>query len=149
MLGFQSTALLEAMLAGRPVVYTGWDAQATAMGQDLIPFADWSDVITVQRNPDELADTVVSLLRSQPSPPAMARRVEIAEHYLGPLDGAASRRTLTVIRDEVRSWAARRTPEQEQLRRRLATRRRPFQLSRRSRAGLRVARRRVGAMLGR
>ena len=148
-LGFQSTALLEAMLAGRPVIYTGWDAQATAMGQDLIPFTEWGDVITVQRSPDELADTIVSLRGVRPSPAAVARRVEIAEHYLGPLDGAASRRTLTVIGDEVRAWAARRTPEQEELRRRLATRRRPLQLSRRSRAGLRVARRRVGAMLGR
>ena len=26
--GFQSTALLEAMLAGRPVLYTGWDQAA-------------------------------------------------------------------------------------------------------------------------
>ena len=148
-LGFQSTALLEAMLAGRPVVYTGWDQEATAMGPDLIPFTDWGDVISVARTADGLAETIASLLGSHPSPAAMARRQEIAELYLGPLDGAASARALAVIGDEVRAWERRRTPEQNELRRRLAGRRPPLRLSRRGRAGLRIARRRLGAALGR
>lgn len=147
--GFQTTALLEAMLAGRPVVYTGWDEQATAMGRDLIPFADWGDVITVQRDRHELADVVASLRNIGYSDAALSRRREIAEHYLGPLDGGASGRTLTVIADEVASWARRRDGQQEELRRRLAARRPPLRLARRGRAGARVARRRLGAMLGR
>jgi len=147
--GFQSTALLEAMLAGRPVVYTGWDEQATAMGQDLIPFADWGDLITVQRSPGELADAVTSLLSTRCSDAALARRREIAERYLGPLDGGASRRTLEVIAGEVSSWARRRDDHQDELRRRLAARRPPLRLARRGRAGVRVARRRLGAILGR
>jgi hypothetical protein len=147
--GFQSTALLEAMLAGRPVVYTGWDSQAEAMGRDLIPFTDWSDVITVHRTPDGLADAAASLLGVRVGEAVMARRIDIAEQYLGPLDGGASRRTLAVIDDQVSSWAARRTSAQNELRLRLTARRRPLRLSRRGRAGLRVARRRLGTMLGR
>jgi hypothetical protein len=148
-LGFQTTALLEAMLAGRPVVYTGWDDQATAMGQDLIPFGEWGDVITVQRTHIDLADAVVSLLGVRCADFALARRREIAGHYLGPLDGGASRRTLAVIAQEVSRWAQARDHREEDLRRRLTARRPPLRLARRGRAGVRLARRRLGAMLGR
>jgi hypothetical protein len=147
--GFQSTALLEAMLAGRPVVYTGWDDRAAAMGGDLIPFSDWGDVITVLRRPDELPDAAASLRGTRCSDSALTRRRTIAEHYLGPLDGGASARVLAVIRSEAADRAQRRGPAENGLRQRLAARRAPLRLSRRSRAGLRKARRQVGAMLGR
>jgi hypothetical protein len=147
--GFQSTALLEAMLAGRPVVYTGWDDRAAAMGGDLIPFSDWSDVITVLRRPDELPDAAASLRGTRCTDSALMRRRTIAEHYLGPLDGGASARVLAVIRSEAADRAQRRGPAENGLRQRLAARRAPLRLSRRSRAGLRKARRQVGAMLGR
>ena len=35
--GFQSTALLEGMLVGRPVVYTGWDIESSRLSAELIP----------------------------------------------------------------------------------------------------------------
>jgi hypothetical protein len=147
--GFQSTALLEAMLAGRPVVYTGWDDRAAAMGQDLIPFGDWNDVISVPRRADELPDAVASLRGAHCNDIVLRRRRTVAEHYLGPLDGGASARVLTMIRRQASDWAQRRGPDENELRRRLAARRPPLRMSRRSRAGLRTARRRVGAMLGR
>ena len=147
--GFQTTALLEAMLAGRPVVYTGWDEQAVGMSRDLIPFHDWGAEITVLDRPESLPGAVAALRGTRCEEDVLSRRRAIAEEYLGPLDGRASERVLSILTGEASSWAERRAPAQEALRRRLSERRAPLRLSRRTRAGLRTARRRVGAMLGR
>jgi hypothetical protein len=147
--GFQSTALLEAMLAGRPVLYTGWDLTAAALGDQLIPFHRWEPDITVVRNAGDLPDAVLAASAAVCSADALRSRREIAERYLGPLDGRAAERTVAVLGEEAALWAARRgTPERE-LRARLARRRAPLRLARRSRASARSLRRRVGAMLGR
>lgn len=148
-LGFQSTALLEAMLAGRPTVYTGWDESAIEMGGDLIPFQDWDGELTVIRAPDELASTVASLRGQRFDVDIQTRRRAIAERYLGPLDGGACNRVLAILAGEAADWAAQRGAAEAALRRRLTSRRPPLRLSRRTRAGLRTTRRRVGALLGR
>lgn len=147
--GFQSTALLEAMLAGRPTVYTGWDRSAIEMGGDLIPFQEWDGEITVVRRPDELAPVVASLRGRRFDVERQTRRRAIAERYLGPLDGGASDRVLAILATEATDWAAHRGATETERRRRLAARRPRLRLSRRTRAGLRTTRRRVGAMLGR
>lgn len=147
--GFQSTALLEAMLAGRPAVYTGWDRDAAAIASELIPFADWEPEIAVVRDPAELAAAVAGLRGTVCQPDALTRRRAIAEHYLGPLDGGASRRTLDLVTAEAEGWAARRGEAQLVLRRRLQARRPPLRLYRRGRVGLRMVRRRLGSLLHR
>jgi len=147
--GFQSTALLEAMLAGRPTVYTGWDESAIEMGGDLIPFQDWDGELAVLRAPDEFAPTVASLRGRRFDGDVQTRRRAIAERYLGPLDGGACDRVLAILAAEAADWARRRGAAETELRRRLTSRRPPLRLSRRTRAGLRTTRRRVGAMLGR
>jgi hypothetical protein len=147
--GFQTTALLEAMLAGRPAAYTGWDERAAAIGPDLIPFHEWDDALAVVRSPEALADTVDGLRGKQFDSEALQRRRAIAEHYLGPLDGHASDRTLGLVRRAITTWTEGRSPEQLALRERLCARSRPVALSMRGRAGLRIARRRVGALLSR
>ena len=48
--GFQSTALLEGMLVGRPVVYTGWDIESSRLAAELIPFPEWAEVISSSRS---------------------------------------------------------------------------------------------------
>ncbi len=147
--GFQSTALLESMIAGRPVLYTGWDETATALGGELIPFDEWGNEITVVRRADELADAVVAACgRPCPESVLLSRR-EIAEGYLGPLDGLAAERTIAVLCDEADRWAARRGAPERELRERLGGRRAPLRIGRRARMWRRTARRRVGAMLGR
>lgn len=147
--GFQSTATLEAMLAGRPVLYTGWDETATALGGELIPFDAWDNEITVVRRADELPDAVVAARsRSCPESVLQSRR-EIAEGYLGPLDGLAAERTIAVLRGEAERWATRRGAPERELRERLTGRRAPLRIGRRARTWRRTARRRVGAMLGR
>ncbi len=147
--GFQSTALLEAMLAGRPVLYTGWDQAATALGADLIPFQEWDDEIGVIRDAQELPAAAIRARGQSCSPAVLERRREIAERYLGPLDGLASERTVAVLREQAERWAARRGVPERELRARLSTRRPRLRLGRRSRSFRRTARRRVGAMLGR
>ncbi len=147
--GFQSTALLEAMLAGRPAVYTGWDQSAIEMGGDLIPFHEWDGEITVLRAPGELSAAAASLRGRRFDGNVQARRRAIAERYLGPLDGSASDRVLAILAAEAADWVGRRGAAETELRRRLTARRPPLRLSRRTRAGLRTTRRRVGAMLGR
>lgn len=147
--GFQSTALLEAMLAGRPVLYTGWDQAAAALGDQLIPFQQWEREITVIRRAEDLPDAVVAA-RGVACPANVLRgRREIAEGYLGPLDGLAAERTVAALRDEAAKWAARRGAPERELRERLTRRRAPLRIARRGRAWARIARRRVGATLGR
>ena len=147
--GFQSTAMLEAMIAGRPVVYTAWDPEATRLSDKLIPFTEWADVIDVVSDADALATTVRDRREWHCDAQTLMRRREIAEFYLGPLDGRASERTVEVLRSHTARFATARAPEVEEHRRALARRRRPLRLGRRTRAGARHMRRRVGTMLGR
>jgi hypothetical protein len=147
--GFQSTALFEAMLAGRPVVYTGWDEAASAFGDELIPFPRWDRVIEVVRDAKRFPDAVIAARGQRCDADSLCRRREIAERYLGPLDGMATARTLAVLRGEAELWAARRGARERALRARLERRRAPLRLARRGRAWSRTSRRRVGAMLGR
>lgn len=146
--GFQSTALLEAMLAGRPVLYTGWDETASALGDELIPFDEWENEITVVRRAGALANAVVAARGRECRPDVLRNRREIAERYLGPLDGLAAERTLTVLRQQADVWAARRGEAEQELRQRLARRRTPLRIRRRGRGWSRTAKCRVGALLG-
>jgi hypothetical protein len=147
--GFQSTALLEAMAAGRPVVYTGWDPQAAALEEQLIPFQRWSHEIAVVEQAADLPDAVLAV-RGQVCPQeVMRRRREIVEGYLGPLDGEASARTVAVLREEARRWRERRGARERELRAELTRRRTPLRIRRRGRGWARALRRRLGAVLGR
>jgi hypothetical protein len=148
-IGFQSTALIEAMLAGRPVLYTGWDEAATAFGDELIPFHEWDDEITVVRRAGELPEAVAAARCRECGPGVLDSRRKIAERYLGPLDGMAAERTVAVLGEEAKLWAGRRGARENELRERLARRRSPLRIARRGRTWSRTARRRVGAMLGR
>lgn len=147
--GFQSTALLEAMLAGRPVLYTGWDETAAALGDQLIPFGEWDREITVIHRAEDLPDAAGAAQGELCAANVMRNRREIAERYLGPLDGMAAQRTVTTLRGQATLWAARRGEPERELRERLAHRRAPLRLARNGRAWSRNARRRVGAALGR
>jgi hypothetical protein len=147
--GFQTTALLEAMLVGRPVLYTGWDEAAMAFGDELVPFHEWEDEITVVRRAEELPDAVIAARGWECPPSVLESRREIAERYLGPLDGQAAERTIAVLGKEAKTWAERRGAKETELRERLERRRPPLRIARRGRAWSQTARRRAGAMLGR
>jgi hypothetical protein len=149
LVGFQSTALYEAMVAGTPVVYTGWHPDARRLSSEMHAFQDWADVLDPVT---ELADFVPAVERARgrvQSSEQRARALELAEENLGPVDGLASERTLAVLREQVAEWQERRTPEQEELRTELARRRPPIRLGRRARRDLLRTRRRLGSALGR
>lgn len=102
--GFQTTALYEAMVAGKPIAYTGWSDTYERTASGLIPFADRPDLLHVVRSPEELSSWL-----TDPAPPddaTMARRREFVEEMLGPIDGQASARTLGVIEQVVDDWIA-------------------------------------------
>lgn len=148
-IGFQSTALIEAMLAGRPVLYTGWDETAAALGQELIPFHQWGTAIDVLRRAEDLIPVALSAQGRACTASVMAERLRIAERYLGPLDGRAAQRTISVLRGEAEDWARRRSPAAERLREELVKQRGPRHIGLHRRMWMRDARRRLAGVLGR
>ena len=114
--GFQSTALLEALALPKPVAYAGWGGLHDAMAAGLIPFGSLAGLMKLASSGDDLS----SWLSSVPVPPdeeTVAQRRALVEAYLGPFDGLASERTLAVIARLAGEWSAKR--EESPWRRRL------------------------------
>jgi hypothetical protein len=103
--GFQTTALYEAMAAGKPIAYTAWGAAYDRFAPLLIPFDRRDDLLRVVRSGEELA----SWLRDPPpvDEGQQSRRLAYVEEMLGPFDGHASARTLDAIRRQATTWADR------------------------------------------
>ncbi|MGI8512964.1 MAG: hypothetical protein ACR2NH_10110 [Solirubrobacteraceae bacterium] len=145
--GFQTTALLEAMAAGKPVLYTGWDPEAARLRDNLVPLADWDDAIDVVTDAAALAPTARGALGRPLDERTRARRAELVEGILGPIDGHASERALAAVRRVVDGWTA---GDEERARRgRLTGLRPPLRLRRRAGQRLRNLRHSAGAKLGR
>jgi hypothetical protein len=102
--GFQSTVMLEALVAGLPLVYTFWDPEAQRIKETLVPYHEMGDLMEVVW---ESGDFVDAVRRARPAPWGselwQARRAA-AEPQLGPLDGGASRRAVDVVEREVRAF---------------------------------------------
>ena len=103
--GFQTTALYQALAAGKPVAYTAWGALYRRLAPRLIPFEQREDLLQVVRSGDELR----AWLRDPPAvgPDLRERRLAFVKEMLGPFDGGASERTLEAIRAEAERWSAR------------------------------------------
>jgi hypothetical protein len=129
------------------VLYTGWDPDSERLGDELIPFAQWDEAITVVRSPTDLGPAVRTAAR--PDESAMDARREVIEEFLGPIDGRASERTLEIIRTFVDEFADARTPEMNALRERLARERPPLRVGRRALVKLDGARGMLRSRLGR
>ncbi|WP_026909675.1 hypothetical protein [Patulibacter minatonensis] len=124
--GFQSTAMLEAMLAGGPVAYTAWDPEARKLAGELLPFAEWPELLDVLDDPAQLAPAVAGKLGWRADEATAAGRRAVSETYLGPLEGHAARDALDVVAEHARAAAEARTPEVQERRRALSARRRPI-----------------------
>ena len=111
--GFQTTALFEAVVAGKVVVYTGWGDQFHRQRDILIPFHEWGDFIHVATSPDDLT----AALRAVPGARSGSWQAAY-EEYLGPADGKASERTWKAVTRVCAEHAAR-TAEREPYRRRV------------------------------
>jgi hypothetical protein len=92
--GFQTTALFEALAAGKVVIYTGWGDEFARQKEILIPFHEWSHFIHFAESPDDLRRLIID-------PPRLTAKdsgwLHTYREYLGPTDGRASERTWAVI----------------------------------------------------
>lgn len=95
--GFQTTALIEALTIGRPVIYTGWDTEAGRVAGDLIPFPDWEGPVIVVKDRENLA-AAIELANGEHLSERDTRAAEkVIQNYLGPVDGRAAERALLSV----------------------------------------------------
>jgi len=94
---FQTTALLEALAAGKKVLYTGWTEIFDATKNLLLPYHLYSDVIQWVKSPEELLNNIIN--DNGDLSLDKKKRLQIFEEYLGPFDGMASERTWSVIKN--------------------------------------------------
>lgn len=97
-IGFQTTALFEAMITGKEVIYTHWTPEAEKFEKELIPFYKYIDIIKVVKSPAELEKYVLIYKKEDTTPEIMKNRLELFNEYLGPLDGKGAERTLRIIK---------------------------------------------------
>ncbi len=145
--GFQTTGLAEAMAAGRRVIYTFWTDRVLAARDLLLPFDTMTDCIDVARSPEELERLVLDEADHHLGPEAIARRLELADPYLGPVDGRASERVWRILEEQAALWSQ---PSSDVLARRAALRAEAPDYCRRElrRAQRRLAVRQIFAIVG-
>jgi hypothetical protein len=96
--GFQTTALLESLAAGRPTIYTWWSAAAESYADDLIPFHRETDALDVATSPADLRAVIERALGdADRSQERVAAARTLVETYIGPVDGDASARCWTIM----------------------------------------------------
>jgi hypothetical protein len=97
--GFQTTALLEALAAGRPSVYTWWTDEVARYEADLIPFHREKDALVVAESPSGLRRAFEASIGAGTNREAS----ELVTRYLGPIDGRAAERCWDEIERLVRA----------------------------------------------
>ncbi|MEA2460103.1 MAG: hypothetical protein QOH90_280 [Actinomycetota bacterium] len=91
--GFQTTALFEAVASGRPTIYAAWGNDYENMKKDLVPFHDApTECLRRATSADHLRDLLSSDL---PAPSGCESWYEVA---LGPVDGHATERTVRALK---------------------------------------------------
>ena len=94
--GFQTTALLEAAAARRPVLYAAWGPVFDANHAQLIPYDKHPECVTHVAGPEHLAELLGR------GPEALARPTIDADpfigEHLGVIDGGATERVIHVLR---------------------------------------------------
>jgi hypothetical protein len=126
-IGFQTTALLEALLLNRRVIYTCWGEAYGACKHQLLPYEAHPDALHSARSREEL-----DRLLQHPADASLqhpeAGRFALFESYLGPSDGRATQRTLAALEQVVDSYVPVDREGALELRRSLLRRRRAFLL---------------------
>lgn len=96
-IGFQTTALIEAMLTDKPILYTFWGEAKDRWSQDLIPFHETRSVQTVT-SPKELIEQLDDkLLHSAITPAVRSARDAFVAEYFTNVDGHSSERALHTL----------------------------------------------------
>jgi len=102
--GFQTTALFEALAAKKHVVYTFWSSPVHDFAENLLPLHEMEDVLTVARSPADLERSLLSMSESKWDVQHSIRQSEVVKQ-LGPLDGGAAKRCLKLIEKYVADYA--------------------------------------------
>lgn len=90
--GFQTTTLMEAMIAGKRTVYTQLGALTATAAAGLTPYDQYVDALAVADSPDALERILRDREPFVCDERLMRRRMQIFESFLGPLDGHAAER---------------------------------------------------------
>lgn len=100
-IGFQTTALIEAMLVGKHAVYTAWDRHIEVLQDHLLPFHSASGIV-IAKSPETLRDTAARFLSGDLrdftfSEAELANRRAFVSKYLYEADGHTSARFLDAL----------------------------------------------------
>jgi hypothetical protein len=103
--GFQTTALFEALAAGKFVIYTFWSDPVHKFVKDLLPFHEMQDTLTIASSPESLKKNLLSTLKITSLNNEVRQPTAEILRQLGPLDGHASERCLHLIGEYVNNHA--------------------------------------------
>lgn len=100
-IGFQTTALIEAMFLGRRVIYTAWDSHLNELREELLPF-ERARGIVVAASPEQLGEVARRSLAGDVrdfafSKGDLAARDEFVNQYFYRPDGQVCRRFFDAI----------------------------------------------------
>ncbi|MES2358472.1 MAG: hypothetical protein V4529_09030 [Gemmatimonadota bacterium] len=95
--GFQTTAIAEAMIAGKRVLYTFWTENVERVQTLLLPFHEMGDAIEVATSRSDLYERLQSPVAAL-TEDVKLKRQRYCEPYLGIVDGAAATRVWSVVR---------------------------------------------------
>lgn len=96
--GFQTTALFEAAIAGKPVLYTRWSDTLRALEPELVPLHEYGDVFEIAESPKDLEARIADHLASgRRAGAAAAASAKAFNSLLGPVDGNASKRVISIL----------------------------------------------------
>lgn len=98
--GFQTTALFEAAVGDRPILYAAWGDEYERSRSLLTAFEELGGMVTHCRSGAELRAVLESEAIDLARPTAAGRAVAV--EHLGPVDGKASERVLQVLAGHAR-----------------------------------------------
>jgi hypothetical protein len=99
-IGFQSTTILEAALAARPVVIPAFAEAARADHRPYLRFGDAYDLFDIARSPEELKALVFDrLIAPRLESEGLNERRALFETYVSSLSGDTAVRYVQVLRD--------------------------------------------------
>ncbi|MCX6983433.1 MAG: hypothetical protein NT118_01600 [Lentisphaerae bacterium] len=102
--GFQTTAMFEAMAAGKIVIYTFWTEATHRLCNDLLPFHEMGDALLIARSAQELVAHLLSDQGTSMIDAQVFRRWREIEKELGTLDGQASERCWKIMETFIRKY---------------------------------------------
>jgi len=96
--GFQSTALLEALTTQKPVIYAGWGKELEKLTSDLIPISD-SKACVIADSPESLKNALERLLQTATplKETEQTHRKAFIDRFFYSANGLASRRLLNYL----------------------------------------------------